>query len=502
MKSFFKKLKIMNKCKFLFFVLMSLSIISCNKGDDLSDKDLIGGGDKLFSQLTAPEYLSIAFDGDNEIANEEASEILKEFVVSNSQTRSSIASDMVFEVNQEYYLDLCSNNTLTTRSSDVGSKLKVVEFRIKSGLNRSESEENSEGFALVVADKRYPNVLSYVEKGSIDKATECGADIMIARAENIAVYYVSKIEEYQDSLRDSTIDKICKLHKIDNYSFEEVKNKLIVETIDYSAIEDYDHASTRGPGYVNPPGTPIATIGPLVEVEWIQGGPQNQFVKKFEGNDSVYWDPYIYGGRYPAGCTAVAVAQAISYYRPVIFSTDLKRNVNWSTALSSKKIDWRTLPTLPYVIESAAILQEVAKGIKTIYSSAGGSANMDNGRSYISTLGLSIDAKTACNYFTIRPSISALQPVILTGKSRIVSRADYISGSHAWVMDGIKIINRASLARQELQQYNNYGHCNFGWAFGSYNGWYLFDSVGTINFDCGNEKYDIDLSAYPNIKRK
>lgn len=37
--------------------------------------------------------------------------------------------------------------------------------------------------------------------------------------------------------------------------------------------------------------------------------------------------------------------------------------------------------------------------------------------------------------------------------------------------------------------------------FGGGNGWYLFDSDGGITFDYGGDKYDIDLAAYPNIRK-
>ena len=477
--------------KVFIFMILSFAIVSCTQ-NEMFDKsnEIIGGGDRLVIKLTPAEYFSIAFDGENELSDEDAEIIFKEFLVSGNVTRGSLA-DLNFSINEHYYLETSASD-LSVRSAKSQSEIKLVEFKINSKTRSNENEED--GFALVVADNRFPNVIAFAEKGNIENADRNGAGLMIQRAKNVAANYISAIVKYQDSLRTETIDKIEK-YITEPYSFEKVKDALFIEK-----------AETRVSADPNPPGTPLATIGPLINVRWIQGFPQNQFIQKCSPEDLVYWPEISYGGRYPAGCTAVAVATALSYFKPTIYSNDLGRYVNWTTALSNPIIYPWDFADDEYVKEAAAILKEVATGIKTTYGPGGGSANMNDASAYMKKLGISIDGRTELSYLTVRPSIGQYRPVILTGTARRVrssTRAE-TSGSHAWVMDGLKIMIRPSShvgPQTELKYYNNYGWCNFGWAFSAYNGWYLFDNDGSIEFDCGSDRYDIDLAAYPNIRR-
>lgn len=465
---------------------------SCSQNDEFDKEDVSGAKDRKLIELSVPEYLSIAYDSENnELSNEEATNILKEFVYSSVETRGTTAQ-LTFNVNKEYYL-----NTTNSRSS-LKQPIKIVEFTIG---NETRNGSTSVGFASVVADKRFPNVLAYSPNGNVAEIEEYGAGIMMKRAQNVAQNYISQVEHYQDSLRDRTVEKVCTILGVKNFSFEKVENSLVLE--EDTKIEDLDNLIESRGSAVNPSGTPIATIGPLINerLQWIQGWPQNQFIKECSKEDLNYWPSINYGGKYPAGCTAVAAASILTYLKPTIYSNDLGRNVDWSTALSNPVIDWFTSATDSYVIEAAAILKEVSVNIGTTYNHEGGSASAEGVRSYFGKLGIAMDGKSALNYFTIRPSIGAYRPVLLTGACRSISRAEYTNGRHAWTMDGIKIVKRTVTSRIELAQYNNYGYCHFGWVFGGGNGWYLFDSDGGITFDYGGDKYDIDLAAYPNIRK-
>lgn len=478
--------------KFGWLLFLPFVLGACSQNDEFDKEDVSGAKDRKLLKLSVPEYLSIAYDSeDNELSNEEATDILKEFVYSGMETRGATAQ-LTFSVNNEYYL-----NTANSRSN-LKQPIKIIEFAIG---NETRNGSNSVGFASIVADKRFPNVLAYSSNGNVAEIEEYGAGIMMKRAQNVAQNYISQIEHYQDSLRDKTIEKVCTILGIENFSFEKVENSLVLE--ENTKIEDLDNL-IKSRGYaVNPSGTPIATIGPLINerLQWIQGWPQNKFIEKCSEEDLEYWPEINYGGNYPAGCTAVAAATILTYLQPTIYSNDLGRNVNWNTALSNPVIDWFTPETNSYVIEAAAILKEVAVNIGTKYGPEGGSASAEAVRSYFSKLGISMDGKNALSYFTIRPSIGAYRPVLLTGACRSISRSEYTNGRHSWTMDGIKIVKRTITTRTELAQYNNYGYCHFGWVFGGGNGWYLFDSDGGITFDYGGNKYDIDLAAYPNIRK-
>lgn len=479
----------MSKFKTMWTFMLLFILAACSQNEDFNKEDVADQKDRPLVQLTVPEYLSIAYDGENELSNEDATKILQEFISSEVQTRGTSLGDLSLAVSNEYYLDAPSTR------SNTGDPIKIVEFVIG---DKTRTTSNSQGFASVVADQRFPNVIAYAPQGDINEIDQYGAGLMMKRAKGVAQYHISTIENYKDSLREKTIEKIRTYLKVEDYSFENINKSLVVEQPENKELEEF--IQTRGSA-TTPSGVPVATIGPLVDehLEWIQGFPQNQFIQECLPEHLPYWDPMMYGNRYPAGCTAVAAATILTYVKPTIYCSDLGRNANWSTALSNVKINWFSDENSSYVKEAAAILKEVSYGIDTKFSEAGGSASAEAVRSYFGRIGVKMDGKSGLNYFTIRPSIGAYKPVLLTGASRNLSRADYTSGRHAWVMDGIKIMQRGT--RQELRQYNNYGYCHFGWVFGGGNGWYLFDAGGGISFQYGNELYDMELAAYPNISK-
>lgn len=468
--------------------MLLLGLAACSQNEDFTKEDIADQKDRPLVQLTTPEYLSIAYDGENELSSEDATKILQEFISTDVKTRGTSPTDFNLTVSKEYYLDA----TLTRSNSE--TPIKIVEFILG---DKTRSDSNSNGFASVVADKRFPNVIAYSPKGDINEIDQYGAGLMMKRAKSVAQHHISTIENYKDSLREETIEKIKTRLNVEDYSFDNIKNSLVVEQPNNKDMEEF--IQTRGSAIPDPPGIEQASIGPLVneKLQWIQGFPQNQFIEPCKPEDLPYWDQMMYGGRYPAGCTAVAAATILTYLKPTIYCSDLKRNANWSTALSNVKIDYFADENASYVKEAAAILKEVSYGINTKFNANGGSASAEAVQSYYSKLGIRMSGRSSLNYFTIRPSIGAYKPVLLTGASRSLSRADYTNGRHAWVMDGLKIMQRGT--RQELKQFNNYGYCHFGWGFGAGNGWYLFDAGGGISFQYGNDLYDMELAAYPNI---
>lgn len=160
---------------------------SCSQNDEFDKEDVSGAKDRKLLELSVPEYLSIAYDSENnELSNEEATDILKEFVYSSVETRGTTAQ-LAFNVNKEYYL-----NTPNSRSR-FNQPIKIVEFTIG---NETRNGSNSVGFASVVADKRFPNVLAYSPNGNVAEIEEYGAGIMMKRAQNVAQNYISQVEHY------------------------------------------------------------------------------------------------------------------------------------------------------------------------------------------------------------------------------------------------------------------------------------------------------------------
>jgi hypothetical protein len=63
---------------------------SCSQNDEFDKEDVSGAKDRKLLELSVPEYLSIAYDSENnELSNEEATNILKEFVYSSVERNDS-----------------------------------------------------------------------------------------------------------------------------------------------------------------------------------------------------------------------------------------------------------------------------------------------------------------------------------------------------------------------------------------------------------------------------
>lgn len=53
--------------------------------------------------------------------------------------------------------------------------------------------------------------------------------------------------------------------------------------------------------------------GPLLTTAWNQTFPYNYYAPECDWGNDVYND-YLYNGKYPVGCVAIATAQVIAYY--------------------------------------------------------------------------------------------------------------------------------------------------------------------------------------------
>ena len=167
----------MGKFKSMWTFMLLFFLAACSQNEDFYKEDVADQKDRPLVQLTAPEYLSIAYDGENELSNEDATKILQEFISSEVQTRGTSSGDLSLTVSKEYYLD----SPLTR--SNTGDPIKIVEFIIG---DKTRTTSNSQGFASVVADQRFPNVIAYAPQGDINEIDQYGAGLMMKRAKGVA----------------------------------------------------------------------------------------------------------------------------------------------------------------------------------------------------------------------------------------------------------------------------------------------------------------------------
>lgn len=464
----------------LSVVFLSLFMVACNQAENVDT--IIGGEDELRIKLEPKEAISISYSDNNELTDTEALNILNEFVHFSVSPESRSASKTFKILNEEFVTVATSK----TRAMDKIEKVKFVNIEVDN------TDGNQNGFAVVCADQRYPNVVAFIDKGNIEDINENGGGMMLKLSKKAAISQIKAINDIKDSLELSTKEKICNFLRkpVAQFSADDLK---------YIYIDDVE---SRGSAVQNPSGTCVASVGPLTQTTWIQGWPCNEYI--LEAPDDSQWNQTQHRKHYPAGCTVVAMAHIASYYKPTIPITEpgYNRNIDWSTALAAKDLSHNPLTTTTATKEVALLMKSIANGCHTTFSEKGGETSDPNTVSYMNSIGIQMGGRTDLTYQNIRYSLSDLKLVYATGQSRTVTRSEYLSGSHAWVVDGYKLIQR-SLARQELKQYNVYCHCNFGWIYQENNGWYLFDYNGTISFDVnwGSEIYDVNLKCYPNITK-
>ena len=248
-------------------------------------------------------------------------------------------------------------------------------------------------------------------------------------------------------------------------------------------------------------------VGPLCgDTHIIQGWPCNQFIKT---TDLSTYQTMQHNGHFPAGCVNVALATICAYLEPSIYCESLKRNINWNNVFDSYFDPFGFYPSeydpsTPQAIEVAHLLKILADGTKTTFDSRGGSTSTANAASYMNKIGINMSTSTTTlNYSNVRSSLANLWLVFCTGDETKSTRSDNILGSHAWVIDGLQIWQPNT--RMELQNYNCYASCKFGWIepfTQTYDGWYLFDTSGTITFEFGGEEISSNIKCIPNIRKK
>lgn len=473
----------------LLGTLLLCMAVSCSQEELSNDsKPIDGQVPSATIELSESEYLSVAFTGNNELSEQEASTILKSFMSEQGTKSRSLDNSMIKLKNRT----VVNSKTIASRSTNsTEDHITFYEFSI-------DNNQSSPGFAVICGDQRFPNVLAFAEAGnSVDVAP---SQMMVEAAQNSAIKYISKIRYLEDSLRSETLHKISE------------KTEIPVADIDIKNLESKIYISglpeTRGQ-QVTPGGTWMSQIGPLTSTKWNQDSPYNHFADFSPANLSDYFGS-SYKNHYPAGCVVIAIAQACTLLKP---NTGLS-NFNWTDAST---VSFNVNDTISSAsLQVSRLVNAIARGSGTTYSEKGGSTSTEKARNFIKSWGLYMNNATSCTFQNIKSTLDALRLVYVTSDSRsVISSRSYVSsGRHAWLIDGYQIRQRTLSTRQILKQNNVYCHCNFGWG-GNSTGWYLFETSGNIlfesdsvlqfddnfNFYYEHFVYDNEFQCYPNFRK-
>lgn len=480
------------KTKKLIYSLFTCSaflLASCSNEEEIVGNETIGGGDKMVVSISNEEALSLVSNNAHTLSDDE---VLKAITVfeqqSDKTTRTTISNNA--KIIRNYKL---ACNSATTRG--LNSKDSIEFSLIDLGIDKTS------GIAIVCRDSRYPEVLAYVPSANMQTYQTCTPmQMMINRSQDVAIQYIEKCNSIDNTTREKALDKVCKTLEITKEQFDFAKYRSRI------FIEDYDTPETRS-SLQDPSGTILTSVGPLCgTTRLIQGWPCNQFI---ETTKLEKYNTPQHNGHFPAGCVNVALATMCSYIQPTIYSPDLKRNINWNNVINSyfnpfgfesSQYDQNT----PQAKEVGYLLKLFAEKTHTSFGENGESTSTNNAASYMRSIGVNMSSSTTdLNYFNIRTSLSNLGLVYCTGSHVTNTRSDGSGNGHAWVIDGLQI--RKPLTKYELQNFHCYANCKFGWIewdfMSSYDGWYLFDTNGSINFTFDDGYISSNLRCVPNIRK-
>mgnify|MGYP000690541303 CR=1 FL=1 len=278
---------------------------------------------------------------------------------------------------------------------EIEDEITVYELLMQKG--------GEKGFALVVGDKRIPDVLAYSEYGSLDDTLS-----------NLALkYYFRTIPEYVSKRLEGCLKN----------------SKDVCQTKAEDPTKDsYMHVCN-------------------LIVEWGQNSPYN--------NKTPYTCSTLdasYGGRAPAGCGPVAIAQLISFYRfPASYNWDLLLSTP-TVSINDSEVKKNEISTLMY---------NLGQDMSTWYDCDGSSTAVNSMVATLRNYGYTV-SEGPFGVLGIDAEMRQDRPILMTGVCD--------EGGHAWLITGYKY----NVLLHPTGQYVKTYYCNMNWGWnGSSNGFYL-----------------------------
>lgn len=414
-----------------YFLIPILVLSSCTNEQEIQQDEPIVNND---------------FNGVRQMTEDEAKAVLYSFIDKLDQREFPLTRSSQVKINHvrktlasEFSNDLGTNVRSLGAVEDVSQITPIYEFSLSDQMG-------NDGFALVIGDKRFSEVLAYTSQGSLsDTIFNKG----LAQFMSAIPRYVNQLNnEYNQPFEDWLCNRLSGTERyLRNVYSEAELNSLEKNT--KGAWDKVEHEES------------------FVPVKWNQTAPYNNDI------------PLVCGDRKAkVGCAAVALGQIMAYHKK-------PKSYDWSLLLSS--------PTVKTIAEgeSLARTKEVARLMANLGEMAGttytcsGSTTGDNGVLYaMRLLGYEGDKdvvrNSTVNHNIIYESLLKKLPVMM------IMYDYYTKLGHIWVVDGILRKERDMLyfntvvnaqtnktyweVWQCRERYTQL-HCNWGWG-GSSDGWY------------------------------
>ena len=456
---------------FICCIYVSVLFFSCS--NDLS----VEGG--FSSEDSRKEELAmLAASGNYILSEDEMKESLIAFLMA-KDTVSRAASTV-----KNYELTLADEASVSYPATNTGRSISPESmcYATLYLFNVFDKENDSYGYAITSTDKRVGRVLAVIPEGNVN-----------AKDNSFFVFYTKCLENY--------IEKTAKIwNEIDDDYIRSVCTRAelkggVERQLAAAPIADYEYS------------------------DWIyNSGNTSKLLSTKWGQDYSYNDAIeaVYKKDYLVGCTSVAVAQLLAYYKP-----PMTIHPTCYSVLKSKYpdietwngvYDWQMMtknPTIYGLSDSAqvqlqALLYEMPERFEATYGTSETSARSVYIDQVIENLGFSTSGIEKYSFDKVKSSIDAYGPLAIYGSAekkdnyikvlwkKIKVSTSYYHG-HAWVIDGYanfdyKIKNQTTGEIKILKQ--DFVHCNVGWD-GLNDGYY---KSGV--FDMNNTPLEDSRSAY------
>ena len=333
----------MNKFIFSFLSLSILFATACSKENNEKADILDRPHSNSKIELSAEEYISIAYDNPMEISDADIFKILDnfiklEYVLPKGQTKSVVGISTLKRSDSYHLSDKISiSSTKSSNSQADDIDCTIAEFELEANGQKYKS--------IISTDERYPKVLAFMKVNENDESCSMLPDCEYSNKQESsqsilnltfeALYnHLHEIEVIKKTLRDDTLLKISrKLHKpVSNISFSEIKNSIFISGDNIAVTKSYA---------INFPTDQILSgCWPLVEVAW-------------GGNNSITYNymPYYWGtNRVWARSAVTAILHTLSVIKPnMTIPAMTYEGHGYKTAMS---VDWDLLTQTEHFLET------------------------------------------------------------------------------------------------------------------------------------------------------
>lgn len=447
------------------FIILGTLLFSCTESDNLLDPADSGPNQSNQTQLTLEEIktLNVSMQGAF-VSEDHASQKANAFFGKvSTKTNSSEKS------RRTYWVKYTSTLPQMFSSNSKPDSIPLYLIDYKDGRS-----------ILISGDERIPEVLAYSNNGPISlEKNGSGLDIIIDNLPTFVSYKIDNFESCYDSLLQVSLQK----------------TGLSASSVPLQRIES--HLSQWETIYDYPP---------MVPVKWNQDGLYNQLFPPVTDKEGSLAHAY-------AGCTAVATAQILAYYK-------------YPSIINNYVYHWQIMTSKPSINDLDIVGQkdiqnllfDIAKNCNPTYSSTGTGISQHEANTYLKRIGYTTDGVQRYNKGQVVNSIKNNHPVLTVGY-RIDEHNNYVG--HTWVIDGANA--RQQTYTEQIYEYKGinpkpanpidpaewelvsditeiykeeYVRCNFGYS-GSY------DNVNYQHelFHLANgRKYIYNLETITNIK--